>query len=281
MMNNGKSFRLDGRVALVTGSTSRVGQANGAGPGRRRRARTAMNFANDQAVAEASFRDLQQVTPHCCLVQGDVTDAASVDQMCREVAASLGPIDVLVINATCSQPELPFEEYDWEFFQSMLDYFVKSPVLLMKACLPAHEAAALGADHSCHQRSVRAGIGALQRLRGGQGRADWPRPQHCARAGRFGHHREYGGARLDPGRATHALLTGRAAELRGKVPAGRMGTPADVAPAVVYLASEEASFLTGQTLSVNGGTLGAAQRHRRGRLGRGGVNRSTPLRTTA
>src|SRR5262245_45230983 len=131
MMNNGKSFRLDGRVALVTGSTRGLGKEIAlalAGAG----ARTAMNYANDQIIAESAFADLQRVSRDSCLIQADVTDPRSVDRLCHEATDTLGPIDILVINATCSQPELPFEEYDWSFFQSMFDYFVKSPVLLMK-----------------------------------------------------------------------------------------------------------------------------------------------------
>src|SRR5205085_7019270 len=128
MLNNGHSFRLDGRVALVTGSTRGLGKQMAlalASAG----ARTAMNFANDVDMAEAAYDDLLRITPDSCLVAGDVTDPVAVTRMCRQVVESLGPIDILVINATCSQPELPFEDYDWLFFQKMLDYFVKSPVL--------------------------------------------------------------------------------------------------------------------------------------------------------
>ena len=96
-----------------------------------------MNYANDHENAQAAFADLRQVSRDSCLVHGDVTDAGGGrDECAARWLDELGPIDILVINATCSQPELPFEQYDWEFFQSMLDYFVKSPVLLMKACLP-------------------------------------------------------------------------------------------------------------------------------------------------
>ena len=95
-----------------------------------------MNFASDDDTAKGAFLELQGVSSDCTLVKGDVTEPAAVERMCREVAGALGPIDILVINATCSQPELAFEDYDWEFFQAMLDYFVKSPVLLMGACLP-------------------------------------------------------------------------------------------------------------------------------------------------
>lgn len=135
MLNNGHSFRLDGRVALVTGSTRGLGKQIALSLAQAG-ARVAMNYANDHTTAEAAFRELVEITNDSCLVCGNITDAASVERMCREVVDSLGPIDILVVNATCSQPELPFEQYDWQFFQTMLDFFVKSPVLLMQSCLP-------------------------------------------------------------------------------------------------------------------------------------------------
>jgi 3-oxoacyl-[acyl-carrier protein] reductase len=135
MLSNGELFRLDGRVALVTGSTRGLGKEMALSLARAG-AKTAMNYANDAEVAARAFAELETIAADACLVRADVTDPRGVQKMCAEVAAKLGPIDILVINATCSQPELPFEQYEWEFFQTMLDFFVKSPVLLMKECLP-------------------------------------------------------------------------------------------------------------------------------------------------
>ena len=53
-----------------------------------------------------------------------------VDRLYRETAATLGDPDILVINATCDQPLKPIEQYDWEFHQHMVDFFIKSPFLL-------------------------------------------------------------------------------------------------------------------------------------------------------
>ncbi|MCA9236267.1 MAG: SDR family NAD(P)-dependent oxidoreductase, partial [Planctomycetales bacterium] len=128
-------FRLEGKVALVTGSTRGLGKEIALSLARAG-ARTAMNYANDRDNALVAYADLQQAAAESFLVQGDVTDEDSVDRMVSEVEETLGSVDVLVINATCSQPELPFEQYEWDFFQTMLDYFVKSPVLLTKRCLP-------------------------------------------------------------------------------------------------------------------------------------------------
>ena len=81
-------------------------------------------------------------------------DAAEAVRRCREagvslaivtgdhpatalaIARDLGPVDILIPNATPAQPLKPIEEYDWAFYQSMLDFFVKSPYLLTRAVLP-------------------------------------------------------------------------------------------------------------------------------------------------
>jgi 3-oxoacyl-[acyl-carrier protein] reductase len=252
MLNNGKAFRLDGRVALVTGSTRGLGKQMAldlAAAG----ARVAMNYANDRDTAEAAFLELQGVTSDCCLLQGDVTDEASVNRMCRDAASALGPIDVLVVNATCAQPELPFEDYEWDFFQSMLDYFVKSPVLLMKACLPHMKQQGWG--RIIHITSevlamASAPFSAYVAAKGGQTGLALSTARELAGSGVTVN-------MIAPGWIPVERHSGCSPEEVTKyarnVPVGRMGTPHDVAPAVVYLASDEASFLTGQTLTINGG----------------------------
>jgi 3-oxoacyl-[acyl-carrier protein] reductase len=252
MMNNGKSFRLDGRVALVTGSTRGLGRQIAlalASAG----ARTAMNYANDHENAQSALYDLKRVSDASCLVHGDITDPASVERMCREVADSLGPIDILVINATCSQPELPFEQYEWEFFQSMLDYFVKSPVLLMKACLPHMKQQQWGRIVHITSEVVAlaaAPCSAYVAAKGGQTGLALSTARELAGSGITVNMLAPGWIPVE----RHANYSPESMRnYAAGVPAGRMGTPHDIAPTVVYLASEEARFVTGQTLSVNGG----------------------------
>jgi 3-oxoacyl-[acyl-carrier protein] reductase len=252
MLNNGTAFRLDRRVALVTGSTRGLGKQIAvalAGAG----ARVAMNYAHDRDNAEAAFLELQGVSSDCMLIQGDVTDAASVEAMCREVVASLGSIDVLVVNATCSQPELPFEEYDWAFFQTMLDYFVKSPVLLTKACLPHMRRQQWG--RIIHVTSevlalASAPFSAYVAAKGGQTGLALSMARELAGSGITVNMIAPGWIPVE----RHQGCSQEALERYvANVPARRMGAPLDVAAAVVYMASPEASFITGQTLSVNGG----------------------------
>ena len=64
-----------------------------------------------------------------------MTTEAGVDLLFREAEKRLGRPDVVVVNATCDQPHKPIEEYDWDFYQAMLDFFVKSPFLLTRRAL--------------------------------------------------------------------------------------------------------------------------------------------------
>jgi 3-oxoacyl-[acyl-carrier protein] reductase len=252
MMTNGKSFRLDGRVALVTGSTRGLGKqiaialANAG-------ARTAMNYANDHANAQVAFSDLKRISDDSFLVRADVTDPVSVERMCREVEDALGPIDILVINATCSQPELPFEEYNWEFFQSMLDYFVKSPVLLLKACLPHMKRQQWGRIVHITSEVVSlatAPFSAYVAAKGGQTGLALSTARELAGFGITVNMLAPGWIPVER-HASYSIDSMR--NYAAGVPAGRIGTPDDIAPTVVFLASEEARFVTGQTVSVNGG----------------------------
>jgi 3-oxoacyl-[acyl-carrier protein] reductase len=251
-MNNGQSFRLDGHVALVTGSTRGLGKQIAlalAGAG----ARTAMNYSNDHRTAEAAFAELRCISRDSCLVRADVTDSTAVDKLCCAVADALGPIDILVINATCHQPELPFEEYDWDFFQLMLDYFVKSPMLLMKACLPHMKGQRWGRIVHITSEVVAlaaASCSAYVAAKGGQTGLALSSARELAGTGITVNMLAPGWIPVE----RHANYSPEAMRAYADgVPAGRMGTPDDISPTVVYLASEEARFVTGQTLSVNGG----------------------------
>lgn len=240
------------RVALVTGSTRGLGKEIALELARRG-ARVAMNYANSRTVAERAFADLVAISPNCYLVQGDVTDEKDVTRICREVGEKLGPIDILVPNATCDQPHKPIEEYDWAFFQSMLDFFVKSPVLLAKACVPhmkqqrwgriiqiTSEVFALGVPNFTAYVAAKGGQTGLARSLARE-LAPWGVTVNMVAPGWIPVERHAD----DPQEEKDAYLAG--------IPAARWGTPTDVAAAVAYFASDEAAFVTGQTVSVNGG----------------------------
>jgi 3-oxoacyl-[acyl-carrier protein] reductase len=125
-------FSLAGHVALVTGSSKGLGKQIALSLGKAG-AKVCINYANNQEKAETTFAEFQNAGYEGILVQADATNDQSIRHMVEEVEAKLGAVDILVVNATPAQPQKPIEDYQWDFYQTMLDFFVKSPFLLTKA----------------------------------------------------------------------------------------------------------------------------------------------------
>ena len=250
-ININPGFSLQGRVALVTGSTAGLGKAIAVALAQAG-ARVAINYANNTARATRSFEEFQQ-QGEGILVRADVTDPAGVETLVREVTRALGPIDILVPNATGDQPQKPIEEYDWAFFQSMIDFFIKSPYLLTRACLPHMKQQRWG-------RIVQVGSEVFQRA------VPNFSAYVAAKGGQQGLHRSLATELAPHGITVNMISPGwipverhekdppeQKAGYLALVPAARWGVPADVGGAVVFLASDAASFITGQNIAINGG----------------------------
>lgn len=246
------NMSLEGRVALVTGSTTGLGKSiaarlSDAG------AKVAMNFANNVERAEAAFKSFQESGGEGTLFRGDVTDEADVKRLVAQIGEELGPVDVVVCNATPAQPQMPIEQYDWDFHQEMLDFFVKSPFLLTRAVLP----------HIKKQRWGRIlNIGSEVFDRGLPNFS----PYVAAKGAQRGWTRSMANE-LAPYQITVNMVSpgwipverheNDPEEMkRGylqMIPLQRWGVPDDIGNAVTFLCSEQAGFITGQTLVVNGG----------------------------
>ncbi|NBE97781.1 SDR family oxidoreductase [Nonomuraea sp. KC401] len=180
----------------------------------------------------------------------DVTEEAGVTGLVAAVAERLGPVDVLVANATGPQPSVAVEDLTWQAHLDQLTFFVKSPTLLVQAVLPGMKARGGG-------RVIQIGSDIVDRKLAGM--SAYIAAKSAQHAMTLSWARELGpyGVTVNivaPGwipveRHSGLDESGYLAE----VPLGRMGTPGDVAAAVSYLASDDAAFVTGQRLTVNGG----------------------------
>jgi 3-oxoacyl-[acyl-carrier protein] reductase len=246
------SFSLHNHVALVTGSSTGLGKAILAGLGKAG-AKVALNYQNNATRAEAAFAELKAAGIEGMLVRGDVTDEGEIARMMSEIAAQLGPVDILVLNATPAQPQKPIEEYDWAFYQQMLDFFVKSPFLMTRACLPHMKAQKWGRIINIGSEVVARGVGNFSAY-------------VAAKAGQNGFNRSLATELAPWGITVNMIAPGwipverhandpeeQKEGYRNLIPANRWGIPDDVAGAAVFLASDAASFITGQNLHVNGG----------------------------
>ena len=246
------AFELAGHTVFVSGSSTGLGKSI-AFELARAGAKVALNYANHVERGEQTFSEFRDAGHKGMLVRGSATDEIDVDRMFASVEAELGPIDILVANATPDQPQRPIEEYDWDFYQSMLDFFVRSPYLMSRRALPRMKEKGWGRiiniTSEVFQRSV-SPFSAYVAAKGGQ--IGWSRSMatELASSGITVNMIAPGWIPVerhekDPQEAKDEYFS--------LIPAGRWGVPQDVASAVRFFASEEASFITGQTLCVNGG----------------------------
>ncbi len=183
----------------------------------------------------------------------DVRDEAEVQRLVNEVQGALGPIDVLVVNATGHQPMLSVEEQTWQAYLDQLEFFVKSPLLLLQATLPGMRARRWG-------RVIQIGSEVVEL--GNPRFANYV----AAKGAQLGQTRSWA-RELGPDGITVNLVapgwipTERSLEATAEdkdayaraVPLRRMGVADEVGRVVTFLASEAASFVTGQKIAVNGG----------------------------
>ena len=240
-------FRLDGKSALVTGASGGLGDAI-ARALHAQGARVALSGTRQEAL-EKLAAELGEGA-HAC--PADLRDAGAADALVTAAEAACGPLDILVNNAglTRDMLALRMKDADWD---TVLDVDLGAPFRLARAALRG----------MVRRRAGRIiGIGSIVGSTGNPGQANYA----AAKAGLVGMTKALAqevGSRgitvnmVAPGfietPMTDALSPEQRTKLTGAIPLGRMGRPADVAAAVVYLASEEAQWITGATLHVNGG----------------------------
>ena len=245
-------MRLAGKVALVTGAQQGIGKAIALAYGREG-ASVVINYLDNQAAAAEIASQIRTLGQQAVPVAGDVAQAADVRRMV-EAGESLGGIDILVNNAGIF-PRVEFLDMTEAQWDEVLNVNLKGTFLCTQAVA---------------QKLVERGrAGAVINLASSAAFRSSPRGVHyvASKAGIVGVTRATA-LELAPYRVrVNAIAPGTTdtaqprygmseEELQAagrQVPLGRMGTPEDVADLAVFLASEEARHITGQTLHVNGG----------------------------
>ena len=240
-------FRLDGKTALVTGASGGLGDAIA----RALHAQGAIVVLSGTR-ADALDALARSLGERAYTAPADLADPAAADALIATAEAAAGPLDILVNNAGLTRDGLAMrmKDTDWSH---VIDVDLGAPFRLARAALRG----------MVRRRSGRIiGIGSIVGATGNPGQANYA----AAKAGLVGLSKALAqevGSRgitvnvVAPGfietPMTDALSSDQRAKLTGSIPLGRMGQPADVAAAVVYLASDEAAWVTGATLHVNGG----------------------------
>lgn len=240
-------FQLEGKTALVTGASGGIGAEiarvlHGAG--------AVVGLSGTRvAPLEALAAELGE---RAHVLPCNLGDGAAVDALPKDAAAAMGRVDILVNNAGITRDNL-FMRMSDEEWQSVIDVNLTAAMKLSRGVIRSMMKARWG-----RIVNITSVVGAT----GNPGQANYA----AAKAGLVGMSKSLAYEVASRGITVNAIAPGfvetamtdklndaQKAAILEKVPAGRMGQPGEIAAAVLYLASQEAGYLTGSTLHVNGG----------------------------
>jgi 3-oxoacyl-[acyl-carrier protein] reductase len=240
-------FDLSGRTALVTGASGGIGRSIAAALSAAG-AKVALSGTRENVLEEVAGG----ISGETAIVPCNLSDPDAVNGLIGKTEEAVGPLDILVANAGITRDGLlmRMKDDDWN---AVMDVNLGSYYRLSKACMR-------GMMKRRHGRII--GITSIVGVTGNPGQANY-----CAsKAGMIGFTKSLAQEVASRGITANTIAPGfisspmtdelpetQKEALLGQIPSGRLGQGDDIAAATVYLASNEASYMTGQTLHVNGG----------------------------
>lgn len=246
-------MKLEGMNALVTGASRGIGREIALELARQG-ANVAVNYAGSEAKAHETVAEIEKLGRKAFAVRADVSNGEAVADMVKETIASFGSLDILVNNAGITRDNLlmRMKEDEWD---AVISTNLKGVFLCTKAVT----------RQMMKQRSGRIiNVASIVGVSGNPGQANYV----AAKAGVIGLTKTTARELASRGINVNAVapgfittdMTGKLsedikAEMLKQVPLARFGEPQDVARVVTFLASEDSSYMTGQTLHIDGGML--------------------------
>ena len=244
-------MRLEGKIALVTGASRGIGRAVAlklATEG----AKVAINFAGNLAKAEEVKAEIESNGGEALLVQGNVADFETVNEIIKKIVDAWGRIDILVNNAGITRDNLLLKMSEKDF-----DEVIATNLKGVFNCTKAVTKLMM------RQRAGRiVNMSSVVALTGNAGQTNYA----AAKAGIIGFTKSAAKEFAPRGITVNAIAPGFIGtdmtsaipekikdEMLKNIPLGRFGNPEDVANAVMFFVSEDAAYITGQVICVDGG----------------------------